>query len=285
MQAPGAAAFAKVVAFGLGDKGVHDCASGFTVTRGAGNLGWNGARCGFAPAGQLEIAQATGVDYGFQPIGTQAVQPIAITNPGPKPITIDAVVPPRGYTVDSGCAVIAVGATCTLPVRFAPETSGNYAGLLTVHSSSPAGPYVVGLKGIGFDPAGNLALGRDITSSSQAGWWIAPPNLVDGDSSTYFESLNGAFPQTVTLDLGHQVSVSRIVLKLPANWGGRRQTIAVSADGAPLVEAAEHLFAPETGNTVTIAFPAVPARELTLTFTSNTGWPAAQISEFEVYAH
>ncbi|GAA1384766.1 discoidin domain-containing protein [Catellatospora chokoriensis] len=284
LQAPGAASFAKVVAFGLGDTGVHDCASGFAVTRGAGNLGWNGTRCGFAPAGQLEIAQATGVEYGFQPIGTQAVRPVAITNPGPKPITIESVVPPRGYTVDSGCAVIAVGATCTLQVRFAPAASGNYAGLLTIHSTSPAGPYVVGLKGIGFDPAGNLALGRDITSSSQAGWWIAPPNLVDGDQSTYFESLNGAFPQTVTLDLGHQVSVSRIVLKLPANWGGRRQTIAVSADGAPLVDAAEHLFAPETGNVVTIAFPAVTARELTLTFTSNTGWPAAQISEFEVYA-
>ncbi|GIF95567.1 glycosyl hydrolase family 28-related protein [Catellatospora citrea] len=285
LQAPGAASFAKVVAFGLGDKGVHDCASGFAVTRGAGNLGWNGTRCGFAPAGQLEIAQATGVEYGFQPIGTEAVRPVAITNPGPKPVTIEAVVPPRGYTVDSGCAVIAVGATCTLQVRFAPAASGNYAGLLTIHSTSPAGPYVVGLKGIGFDPEGNLALGRDITSSSEAGWWIAPPNLVDGDQSTYFESLNGAFPQTVTLDLGHQVSVSRIVLKLPANWGGRWQTIAVSADGAPLVGAAEHLFAPEAGNVVTIAFPAVTARELTLTFTSNTGWPAAQISEFEVYAH
>ncbi|MFC7242169.1 glycosyl hydrolase family 28-related protein [Catellatospora aurea] len=285
LQSPGAASFTKMVAFGLGDKGVHDCATGFTVTRGAGNLGWNGVRCGFAPAGQLEIAQATGVEYGFQPIGTEAVRPVAITNPGPLPITVDAVVPPRGYAVDSGCAVIAVGATCTLQVRFAPQSSGNYAGLLTVHSTSPAGPYVVGLKGIGFDPDGNLALGRDITSSSQAGWWIAPPNLVDGDQSTYFESLNGAFPQTVTLDLGHQVSVSRIVLKLPANWGGRWQTIAVSADGAPLVDAAEHLFAPESGNVVTITFPAVTAWELTLTFTANTGWPAAQISEFEVYAH
>lgn len=284
LQAPGAARFAKVVALGLGDAGVHDCASGFAVTRGAGNLGWSTTRCGFAPAGQLEIAQAAGVAYGFQPLGAEAVQPVAITNPGPRPITVEAVVPPRGYTVDSGCTTIAVGATCVLRVRFAPTVSGNYAGPLTIHSSSPAGPYVVGLTGIGFDPDGNLALGRDITSSSQAGWWIAPPNLVDGDPSTYFESLNGAFPQTVTLDLGHRTSVSRIVLKLPANWGGRWQTIAVAADGTELVGAADHLFAPETGNIVTITFPAVEARELTLTFTQNTGWPAAQISEFEVYA-
>jgi hypothetical protein len=34
-----------------------------------------------------------------------------------------------------------------------------------------------------------------------------------------------------------------------------------------------------------ITFPAVTAQTLTLTFTNNTGWPAAQISEFEVCAH
>ncbi|GHJ45244.1 mycodextranase [Catellatospora sp. TT07R-123] len=285
LQAPGAASFAHVVAAGLGGAGVYDCASGFALTRGAGNVGWSGTKCGFAPAGQLQIAQATGVDYGFQPIGTAAELPIAITNPGPKPVTVDAVVPPRGYTVTEGCTVIAVGATCTLRVRFAPEASGNYAGLLTIHSTSPAGPYVVGLSGIGFDPDGNLALGRTITSSSQACWWCGPDRLADGDQGSYFESQNGAFPQTVTLDLGHQVTVRRIVLKLPANWGGRWQTIAVDADGTPLVGPVEYLFAPETGNVVEITFPAVAARTLTLTFTSNNGWPAAQISEFEAYTH
>lgn len=285
LQAPGSATFSRVVAVGLGGAGVHDCASGFTITRGAGNLGWSTSQCGFAPAGQLQITQATGVDFGFQPVRTEATLPIAITNPGPKPITIEAVVPPRGFAVAEGCTTIAVGATCVLQVRFAPETSGNYAGLLTIHSTSPAGPYVVGLKGIGFDPDGNLALGREITSSSQACWWCGPDRLVDGDQGSYFESLNGAFPQTVTLDLGHQVTVSRVVLKLPANWGGRWQTIAVSADGTTLVGPVEYLFAPETGNVVTITFPATTARAITLTFTSNNGWPAAQISEFEVYAH
>ncbi|MBV1856143.1 glycosyl hydrolase family 28-related protein [Catellatospora tritici] len=285
LQAPGAATFAHVVAAGLGGAGAYDCASGFALTRGAGNLGWSSTKCGFAPAGQLEIAQAKGVDFGFQPVGTEAVLPIAITNPGPKPITVEAVFVPNGYTVAQGCTTIAVGATCTLRIRFAPQSSGNYAGPVTIHSTSPAGPYVVGLTGIGFDPDGNLALGRTITSSSQACWWCGPDRLADGDQGSYFESQNGAFPQTVTVDLGHQVSVSRIVLKLPANWGGRWQTIAVDADGTQLVGPVEYLFAPETGNVVEIAFPATVAQRITLTFTSNNGWPAAQISEFEVYAH
>ncbi len=284
LQSPGAATFSRVVALGLGGAGVHDCSSGFSITRGAGNHGWSTSQCGFAPAGQLQIAEATGISYGFQPLHTEATLPINITNPGPKPITIEALVPPRGYRVDSGCTTIAVGATCMLQVTFAPETSGNYAGLLTIHSSSPAGPYVVGLNGIGFDPDGNLALGRTVSSSSEAGWWIGPANLVDGNPATYFESLNGVFPQTVTLDLGQSISVSRIVLKLPSNWGGRTQTIAVSADGASVVGSADYFFDPDTGNIVTITFPATTAQEITLSFTGNTGWPAAQISEFEVYA-
>ncbi|MBB5870097.1 hypothetical protein F4553_003476 [Allocatelliglobosispora scoriae] len=285
LQGPGSATFSRVTALGLRGAGVHDCASGFAITRGAGNLGWSTTKCGFAPAGQLEIAQATGISFGFQPLNTSATLPIAIRNPGPKPITLTAVVPPRGYSVASGCTTIAVGATCTLQIRFAPVTSGNYAGLLTIQSTSPAGPYVVGLNGIGYDPDGNLALGRDITSSSEAGWWISAKNLVDGDAGTYFESLNGAFPQTVTLDLGQTISVRRVVLKLPFNWGGRTETIAVSADGTTLAGAADHSFDPDTGNAVTITFPATSARKLTLTFTGNTGWPAAQISEFEVYAN
>lgn len=36
---------------------------------------------------------------------------------------------------------------------------------------------------------------------------------------------------------------------------------------------------------MTIAFAATGARQLTLIFAANTGWPAARISEFKVYAH
>jgi hypothetical protein len=143
----------------------------------------------------------------------------------------------------------------------------------------------VGVKGIGFDPNGDLALGRTVTSSSQQCWWCGPSNLVDGNPSTYFESQDGTFPQTVTLDLGRTTSVDRIVLKLPPGWGTRVETLSVSADSAPLVASTGYTFDPAAGNAVTISFPPTSARTLTLTFTGNTGWPAAQISEFEVYAH
>ena len=47
---------------------------------------------------------------------------------------------------------------------------------------------------------------------------------------------------------------------------------------------AGYTFNPATGNTVTITFPATRQRYLRLTFTGNTGWPAGQVSEYEVYA-
>jgi hypothetical protein len=87
------------------------------------------------------------------------------------------------------------------------------------------------------------------------------------------------------------VSVRRIVLDLPpaTAWSTRTQTITVqgSADGTSyttLAASAAYTFNPATGNTATVTFPASSARYLKLTFTANTGWPAGQLSELQVYA-
>ncbi|GAA4245137.1 glycosyl hydrolase family 28-related protein [Dactylosporangium darangshiense] len=284
LQSPGAARMSRVVATGVGVAGTYDCAGGFTLTRGPGDLGWSSTRCGFPPAGALRLGADT-LDFGQQALHAGGTLSLTIANPGPDPITVRSVKATDGYTAGGSCATIPVGGSCTVPVTFAPQRAGVYNGKLTIDSTSPAGPYVVALHGVGFDPDGNLALGQQITSSSQALSWLGPANLVDGDPGTYFESANNAFPQTVTLDLGAQRSVDRIVLRLPANWGGRVQTIAVAAGGAALAPAADYEFNPDTGNAVTITFPPTTVRNLTLTFTGNTGWPAAQLCELEVYAH
>jgi hypothetical protein len=286
LQSPGSASFGGVVAAGVRTAGTYDCASGFTVVRAGADTGWSSTACGFPPAGQLEIAQATGVDFGFQELGTATTQPVTITNPGPGPLTVSRVAAPAGFTADaSGCTVLAPGQTCTISVGFAPAAGGSYSGLLMIDSTSPAGPYVVGLHGVGFDPNGDLALGRSVTASSEAGSWFGPANLVDGDPGTYWESQDGTFPQSATVDLGRTTPVDRVVLKLPSNWGARTETLALAADGVPLAASADYTLDPATGNTVTITFPATELRTLTVTVTGNTGWPAAQFSELEVYAH
>ena len=75
----------------------------------------------------------------------------------------------------------------------------------------------------------------------------------------------------------------------PAAWATRTQTLSVqgSTNGSSfstVVNSAGYTFNPATGNTVTITFPATSTRYVRLNFTANTGWPAGQFSEFEVYA-
>ncbi|MFI9383800.1 Bbp16 family capsid cement protein [Kutzneria sp. NPDC052558] len=136
----------------------------------------------------------------------------------------------------------------------------------------------------------NLALGRATAESSHTQSY-GSGNAVDGNSGTYWESANNAFPQWLQVDLGASTPVSRIVLTLPplTAWGARTQTLNVSGsvDGSTfstVVGSAGYRFDPATGNTVTIPVPAGSRRYLRLTFTANTGWPAGQVSEFQVYA-
>ncbi|GAB3166410.1 glycosyl hydrolase family 28-related protein [Amycolatopsis stemonae] len=128
-------------------------------------------------------------------------------------------------------------------------------------------------------PSGNLALHKSVSASGSQGGF-PPGNAVDGDANSYWESTNNAFPQSLTVDFGSTVSVSRLVLKLPPSWGARTQTLSV--DGVKA--SATYTFDPASGNTATVTFPATSARTLRLTFTGNTGWPAGQLSELEAYS-
>jgi hypothetical protein len=47
---------------------------------------------------------------------------------------------------------------------------------------------------------------------------------------------------------------------------------------------AGYTFNRSTGNTVTITFPSTSARYVRLNITANTGWPAGQLSEFQVWS-
>jgi hypothetical protein len=125
-------------------------------------------------------------------------------------------------------------------------------------------------------------------SASSTNQSYGPGNAGDGNQDTYWESANNAFPQWIQADLGSATKADRVVLKLPAaNWGTRTQTLAVqgSTDGqnfTDLVASKGYEFNPAAANTVTIDFTAATTRYVRLRITGNTGWPAGQLSEFEV---
>ncbi|MER7175004.1 discoidin domain-containing protein [Streptomyces mesophilus] len=134
----------------------------------------------------------------------------------------------------------------------------------------------------------DLAAGKPATASSAKGGF-GPGQVTDGNTGSYWESSGGDFPQWVQVDLGRAARVDQVVLKLPPSWEARSQTLAVqgSQDGtgfSVLAASAARSFAPGNGNTVTIGFPAAQTRFVRVQITANTGWPAAQLSELQVFA-
>ncbi|UWE08785.1 galactose-binding domain-containing protein [Actinacidiphila bryophytorum] len=137
--------------------------------------------------------------------------------------------------------------------------------------------------------SGNLALNRPVSDTGHADVYTAG-NAVDGNASSYWESTNNAFPQSITVDLGSAQTVGRLVLKLPpaSAWATRTETLSVlgSTDNntwTTLKSSAGYTLNPATGNTATVTLNPTSTRYLRLTVTGNTGWPAAQLSELEAY--
>ena len=136
----------------------------------------------------------------------------------------------------------------------------------------------------------NLALHKATSESSHTQTY-ASGNATDGDTNTYWESANNAFPQWIQVDLGAATGVKRIVLKLPpaTAWATRTQTISVqggtdAGTSTQLLTSAGYTFDPATGNTATLTLPAtVTTRYVRLTITANNGWPAGQVSEIQVF--
>ncbi|ALG10875.1 CARDB domain-containing protein [Kibdelosporangium phytohabitans] len=133
----------------------------------------------------------------------------------------------------------------------------------------------------------NLSLGRTATASGTQGGFAAA-NVNDGNAQTYWESANNVLPQWVQVDLGAGASVNQVVLGLPGSWGARTQTLSVqgSTDGSAftaLSPSAGRVFSPSSANAVTIDFDATTVRYVRVHVTANTGWPAAQVSELEIY--
>jgi len=136
----------------------------------------------------------------------------------------------------------------------------------------------------------NVALGAKAFATSMTADAFPPDLAVDGDPYTYWESTAKQFPQSITLDLGEEKTIGKLILRLPPQdaWETRNQTIEVltSADGQTFSRALapqSYAFDPKSANVVEIPLNDAKAKFVRLTLTDNTGWPAAQIAEFEVY--
>lgn len=297
IQSGGSVSMSHVTASGTqGIAGVYDCGYGLVIDSGPGNSGWDTTWCDdMPPSGILRHSPGSAYFGVVDPGTTSAPQTITITNPGPDPASITSVSVSGDFAQTNDCgSTLAVGQSCAVTVTFTPSEPGNHTGTLLIGTDAPFPP-AVALTGVGFDPNGNLTLGATMTASTITDGFPAS-NTNDANPSSYWESQDGTggvFPgtQTLTVDLGAAKTVDRVVLTLPPGWGTRTQTIAVatSTDGTDfttVAPAAGITFDPGVDdNAATITFPSTSARYVRLSITSNDAWPAAQLAEFEVYAH
>lgn len=235
-------------------------------------------------------ANPSSLTYASQALNTaSSAQSVTVTNSGTAAATVSGITTTGDFAQTNTCGTsIAAGASCTVAVTFTPTASGTRTGNLTVSSNASNGPVTVALTGTGAGTVStNLAAGKATGESSHTDVY-ASSNVTDGNQSTYWESANNALPQWVQVDLGSAQSASRVVLQLPAGWGARNQTLSLlgSTDGTTfgtIKASATYTFDPASNNTVTITFPATTQRYFRVNITANTGWPAGQLSEFQVW--
>jgi len=292
LNSAGSATFSHVRASRLGAGGRYDCNSGFTITEGPGNRGWSDSHCGYPAPGPLNVtSQDQTLRFETDEIGKPSdPQTVTVTNPTNAPARIASVSITGAFTVSTTCGdVLAPGASCTAEIRFVPSQRGDRSGSLTISDGTSAGRYQVHVRGVLVtSTVGNLAAGKPMTASGSVPGF-PPSNAADSNTDTYWESPNNQFPQWLTVDLGSSQSVSRVAFKTNPGWGGRTQTFEILAgdDGAnfvTVVPAADYQFDPGTNNnTIEIRFPSIQQRYIRVQVTGNTGWPAGQIAEFEVY--
>jgi hypothetical protein len=260
------------------------------------NTGWNAGQLSDfevfpsgtgSPSATLSTSP-TSLTFASQAVNTSSSpQTVTVTNTGSAAASVSGITTTGDFSQTNTCGTsIAAGASCTVSVTFKPTASGSRTGNLTITSSAVNSPTTVALSGTGAGST-NLAAGKATSESSHTQTY-ASSNVTDGNQSTYWESANNAFPQWVQVDLGSAQSASRVVLQLPASWGARNQTLSLlgSTDGSTfttITASATYTFDPNTNNTVTITFAATTQRYFRVNITANTGWPAGQVSEFQVW--
>jgi hypothetical protein len=308
-QAPGSVNVSGTHATGVALAGVFDCGAGFTLKDGGGNSGWQGSStCGMPARSPLWAYPGT-TTFEAATVGQATpVQKVVVMNTAARAATLGGATASPGFTVTAdpvhpcGPALDAASPTdsaswCVLDVSFTPAGDGITQGTLTLPSDQGGAPTTVQLVGStdplggdgGVAPPSNLALNATMSASTALAGFPAS-NANDGNDGSYWESQDGTgFPQTLTADLGLAQTESKVVFTLPSNWGARTQNLAIlgSTDGTTwttLVPAADYVFDPATANNVTIPLPAgTGERYLQVAVAGNTGWQAAQLSEFEIF--
>ncbi len=196
------------------------------------------------------VASPQALQFPSQPAATQsAAQIVTLTSNGSSPATITSVVASGDFVETDTCSgqTLAVGATCTVSVQFAPTVAGARAGLLTVYANIAGGQVTVPLNG---------------TGTAAAAIVLTPLTL--------------NFPSTLV----HQTAPTQVLTV--SNTGGNPATLqapSITGDFTIVQNTCGTSLPSQTGCSLGIAFTptASGARHGVLTITGSAGMQTAQL--------
>ncbi|MEU1147771.1 discoidin domain-containing protein [Streptomyces sp. NPDC005863] len=175
----------------------------------------------------------------------------------------------------------------TVTVRF-PAAQTRFVRLhITANSGWPAAQLAELQVHAADDTSANLALGKTLKASSHTESYVAE-HAGDGNRASYWESENGKLPQWIQADLGASVRVDKVVLRVPDGWEDRSQHLKLQgstngSDFTDLTAAEDHAFGDATDHAATLSFDTATTRYVRVLISANTGRPAGQLSELEIY--
>jgi hypothetical protein len=108
------------------------------------------------PAAPAMTLNPSSLSFGSEQVGTEsAASTVIVSNSGNAPLTVTSAVASGDFVESDNCvgAAIAISASCTVSVRFAPTATGTRTGLLTVYGNVSGGQATATLSGNGTAPA------------------------------------------------------------------------------------------------------------------------------------
>jgi hypothetical protein len=194
---------------------------------------------------------ATSLSFGSQQVATQSTaQTITVTSSGSAPVTFGTPVVSGDFVETDTCAgqTIAVGASCTFSVSFAPTQTGARSGSLTIYANISGGQASVSLSG---------------TATAAAAVVLTPLTLT--------------FPATIV----NQTAQTQIITV--ANTGGNPTTLgtpSITGDFAISASTCGPTLASDTACSLVVSFTPTASGTRTgmLTVTDGAGTQTARLS-------
>lgn len=183
---------------------------------------------------------ATALNFGPQAVSTQSSpQTITVTSTGNAPITFSQEDVTGDFVERDTCIgqTLAVGASCTFTISFAPTQTGSRTGQLFIYANIPGGQAKVSLNGTATAPAAivltpaALTFPATIVNQTAAAQIITVANTGANPATLNSPSITGDFSiaaNTCTATLAPQTACSLSISFTPTASGSRTGVLTIS---------------------------------------------------------